>query len=643
MSELEAWSHETVSHKNLVDLKEKCSRMPCAIDTESDGPLLVKPQLTKAGNFSYKKFIDVRRSTTVGWSIAFPDNTSYYVPLSHQKGNVPYAWGLDQLEWIVNHSPNRVYIHNLSHELNAFRQLPIQQPTWKSPLFCTMVAAWLTDTTDGVIKNRETGAEGYGLKGITRRHFGHEMSKFEDVVQGGYFGLMDPHRGEAPKYACEDAVAALLLARKCNRIIKDWGIWDWYENVETPFVYVLNHMTETGLDLDLEAVEANYRESAESCRRIKDEFLELTGAELTSNVQLQALFESGDWKPVGKPGKSGRYSTAQNLHEKMRLVATERGRRALDLMSEYQSWGKMFSTYSRSWARLAGQYADNKLHPDYNHTGTKTGRISSSYPNATNIPSRHAWAKRVMDCVTAPEGHLLGSCDYSQIDLRVMAHFAGGKLGRDFLAGNDPHQELANDIGIERTPAKTIQFASMYGAQGAKLGEQLGVDKKQANAMLKAFYKARPKITAFKQKVIEAAYDRGYVKTLSGRRVLYLDMLERNQAVIKKGFTPFLSKAEKSVLFDAWSDERKAFNAVCQGGAGDIIKKAMVDIFKEMPSSMRFQTMIHDDIRWVHETFSPAEAEELGQWVSKKMSGAWELKVPLEAGPVIGKSWKDLK
>ncbi len=657
---LKGFTFDTIWENNPVNLVEKASRMKFGLDTESDGPLLLSPQLRPATKknpprLKYKNFLDMYRSTTVGYSIAFEDKTAYYVPLNHRKGNAPYYEYVSQLRALLGLANGTCYIHNLSHELRAFKQLGIDMPaTRNGNLRCTALLAWITN-------NEAKGRSPYGLKALSRDFLDHEMSEFDTVVggTGGSFGLMDPASPEAQEYACEDAVGALLLGKKFDARLEAYGLEDWYKEVELPFVWVLNECKDTGLSINHGSAEALHSHATKVAKETSEAFTELTGANLNSPKSMQILYVGDEeqgvdpiWPVVSKPSpKSGWYSTDKWAFEKLKaaLDPGTKGHQALELLQEYRDVAKVKSTYSGSLIRLSNQYGDGKLHPDYMQWGTTTGRISSSYPNGTNMPARGAAAKPLMAMFEAPEGQIWCSSDYSQIDLRVLSHFSGGVLANAFTLEEDPHQATADLMGVSRDLGKTLNFAVVYGAQGATLARQLKVSKKEATNFRKKYMQVQPEIPELFQKIRDSLYRKGYVKTLSGRRRVFPLVHNRNQTVVADGFkSTHRGLITEDELFTAWGDERKAGNTVCQGGAADIVKKAMVDLYFAKPSNMLFQTQIHDDIRTVITGYdggekSRVEADDLAKLKRDVMENAWDLRVPLVAEPVLGKSWLDLK
>ena len=578
----------------------------------------------------------------MGWSCAFPDGTSYYIPLNHRKGNASYQQGVDALGVALQQS--EVWIHNLKHELKAFQRVEGLRTRDGKGLLDSQVACWLAGINAG---------GKFGLKELALKHLDYAMATFDDTVGEGQFGLLDPEEGK--DYACDDAIAALLLGRKAQQTIGSYGLTEWFHQVELPFVRVLRDCQDTGVSIDPARIHALRVEWESERERLLGDFQRLTDIENPgSSKQLQEMFERGWWDPdIAPKTATGAYKTGADV-VKAQLATLPKGSKGYEaarLLSEFKVYHKLIGTYTTSLIELAAQYPDGKLHPDYHQTGTATGRLSSSYPNGQQMPVRTEQGRRLLECFAAPMDEWWGSADFSQIELRVLAHYCGGALGEAYRLGKDVHQQTADLTGSSRTHAKTINFAKIYGAHHKKMASTLGVTVDEAKGFMEMYDKAYPEVEQTMRQVRTAAYRRGYVKTLSGRRRYLPEMPNRNRSWVDQGFVS-VNKGLMSMdeLMDAWGDERKAFNTVCQGSAADITKKAMVDLHQQMPGWMRPQTQIHDDIRW---TISIPEPEKTSQklragesmaMVQRVMENAWPgLRVPLVAEPVVGRNWKELK
>ena len=625
----------------LLEKAERCGRF--GFDTESSGPLLRTSTPKRRKSRKYKKFVNMELSTTSGYSVAFPDGTSYYVPLRHRKQNCPHRPAVNTLRRLLTETGAEAVAHNWQHELKALADLKIDGffPTARD----SMVELWLAGA--GL---RAGLAWVFGLKELSKKWLGYEQLKFEEVVGDSSFDQLDPQARQTIQYACDDAITALLLHDKFAPTIKDWGLWDWYRDVEMPFVWICREMQDTGIVPDVEGLQKLHDRVSPQIARMAIEFEQTTGGiSVASSSQLQGLF--GQYWPTeinGRPvskTKAGGFATTKEALEKIYPHCGKIGQQLIDLRLEFNKYDKIRSTYSQGLIEIASQFPDGKLHPSYKQVGTVTGRISSADPCSQNIPSRTDIGKEVLECFRTEEGRVLGSADYSQIDLRVLSHFENDVLAEAYRAGVDVHQRTADLVGCSRNQGKTVNFARIYGAHYNKMAYQLKSTREEAKQFMEGYEAAYPKVGRLVKTVIKHTYRRGYVRTLSGRRRLFPELLKYDPDITARGFKAVkdgdLTEAQ---LFRLWGKEREAFNCVCQGGASDIVKKAMVDIWKSRPTSgFRFVTQIHDDIRWDTPDV-PSEREVSAIAVQRAMEKSWEsLRVPLVAEPVSGYTWKDLK
>lgn len=639
-----AWRcYAVLFEEQLKELSRKLERFEVfGLDTESDGPLLVdgwKKTKKRGRTVKYKNFINMFRSTTVGYSIAFPDRTAYYVPISHRKDNAPYGPALRVLRQAVE-TQGTGWVHNLSHELHAFERVGLVCQPESTGLRCSQVAAWTCSW--GTVR-------GLGLKQLSPERVGLRIPEFKQVAKENHFGSLQSYAPEPVHYACSDAIAALLLGEQAKRQLLSWNLGDWYETVEHPFIWVCHEMHKEGLPLDREKLVQLRDEAVPIKESLAAQFGALCGYSITSPVQQQKLFEEGTWPDVGKYTKGEGYQTGAEALEiiKRRCKKGSKGRELADIKLSFLDINKIASTYSVSLIENADQYPDGRLHPSYNQTGTETGRLSSSYPNAQNIPVRSKLGKRVLECFVAPEGTIIGSVDFSQIELRILAHYVGGSLLDAYREGKDAHQATADSMGKSRDAGKTLNFCTVYGGGARKLQESLGLSKSQAYDMLKLFDANMPEVPAFKKRVINAAYTRGYVRTVSGRRRMFPKLAAVNSRIRRLGWRAVdQGIATKAELGAIWHEERAAFNTICQGGAGDLFKQALVRVYQNRPSDVRFHAQIHDDLRFTMPDRFGDTSEALNAVVETMQEAPTypnPFKAPIRCDAVTGHTWKDLK
>lgn len=635
--------HVCLTEADLREVAEKLSRFEVfGLDTESDGPLLVdgwKSTKKRGRTQKYKNFINMFRSTTVGYSVAFPDRTAYYIPTSHRKDNAPYGPAKALLEHCTQ-TQGTGWVHNLAHELHSLERESIYLSPEATGLRCSQVAAWTASWgTHGSL----------GLKHLSASLLGLRIPQFKQVAKENHFGSLQSYAEETVYYACSDAIAALLLGERAKRQILAWDLGDWYETVEHPFIWICHEMHMEGVPVDREKLSAIAEDTIPRKNSLAKQFGAICGYSITSPVQQQKLFEEGIWPDVGKYTDKGGKQTGGEALELIRKACPKgsKGAELAKLKLEFQDLNKIASTYSRSLIENADQYPDGRLHPSFNQTGTETGRLSSSYPNAQNIPVRSTYGKQVLECLRAPEGTQIGSVDFSQIELRILAHYAGGELLAAYRAGEDVHARTGAAMGRSRDVGKTLNFCTIYGGGARKLTESLGCTPKQAKEMLSLFDRNMPEIPKFIKRVKNAAYERGYVRTVSGRRRLFPELQAVDPQLRRLGWKAVdRGIATKSEVGAMWHKERAAFNTICQGSAGDIFKQALVRVAQNRPQGVRFHAQIHDDLRFTFPDHVGDAAEAINAVVETMQEAPRypsTFRAPIRCDAVTGRTWRDLK
>jgi DNA polymerase-1 len=472
-----------------------------------------------------------------------------------------------------------------------------------------------------------------GLKALAKTYLNMDMRSFEDVAKGKTFDLLHPK--DAIDYACDDAYAALKLGLAWSREMHHVpSIEKTYREVDLPFIRVLLDMEMRGVGVDSQGLCDVYESIQPRLDEIVRKWGELfPGVSISSPKQISAALYGGVWSTAGVKERATGYDTSKRAV----MIARDRairaagadsiGALAADLKLEYQYLHKQASTYTLGLVEIANQYPDKRLHPSFMQTGTATGRLSSSYPNAQNISVHSQLGIDTLRCLIPSEGSALISADYSQIELRVLAHMSGGALRAEYLAGADVHQSTADLVGCTRDQAKTLNFAMLYGAHNKKLAEQLGIGVGRAKELREGFWRGRPEVLELQQSILENARDVGYVETLLGHRRYIPELVEF--AGRDTRYMPFEEKLR------LWGAERQAFNTVIQGGAADIVRLGMI---KAHQRGLRMITQIHDDI--IIESDNP---DEDAATLRECLESAYPLYVPLVAEPKIGYDWAELK
>ncbi len=411
------------------------------------------------------------------------------------------------------------------------------------------------------------------------------------------------------------------LAEELKGELKRLNLERLYRKVEIPLSYVLYRMEKRGVPFDREYLEAFGREIEESLEKLQEEIYREAGEAFNINSPKQLayiLFEKLGLKPLKKT-KSG-YSTDV---ETLTTLALE-GNRIAELLLEFRKLSKLHGTFIKGI--LKHMDSEGRVHTKFLQTATATGRLSSAEPNLQNLPVSDEFSKRIRQAVRAPEGYTLVWADYSQVELRILAHLSGDeKLVEAYREGKDIHTETAKHLfgtgeidETKRRVAKTVNFGIIYGMSPHGLSDRLGIPVKEAEEYIETYFKQFPKVKEFIEETLKEAYEKGYVRTLFGRIRPLPELRDRNYHVRSFG-------------------ERAAVNARVQGTAADIMKMAMVELFPKLEKFGSYLILqVHDEV--VVE--APQEkAEEVKRVVKETMEKVVELSVPLTADVESGKRW----
>ncbi len=600
-------THELV--KELIE-RVTCEYGGFAFDTESDGEQLVG-----------KKMLNVYKSNLVGFSICFiKDREAHYFP------NTPEYRPLLEA---ISRSQQRVWAHNWKHDAKVLEREGLSAPRY---LMDSMIMMWLLGLS----------AKGsYGLKALSSEYLGREMSTFKEAL-GPYERWADVPIERAAAYGREDSVAVHDLVNKYYYSM-DPVISAHLRDVEMPMLLCLKEMEDYGVMIDTSALDSLREELSVKVQALVEEWEFLFPDVLISSaVQVSRHFYGTLWSTEGVPkGKNGLHSTGRKHVEeaKARCAPESLGYIGADIRLQYQDLNKYLSTFTGTLVEQAKQHDDARLRCSFKQHGTATGRLSCSTPNLQNIPARSDYGQKIRKAFVAPPGKVLVVADYSQIELRVLAHLATeklgtvGKLAQAYKDGADIHQQTADLVGCTRQQAKTINFATVYGAKGKKLAEQLNVDISTAEDFLAKYQESYPEVFALKKIILSEAYLKGRVYTLSGRY---------------RPIPQLVAARDRHDRYESWSDrldrwfgERIAFNTPVQGGAADLVKLSMLAFRKNSHySGTHMVSQVHDEI--IVEC-DEAYARHVASELQDTMENIMQLHVPLVAEPSIGFSWGDCK
>ena len=429
------------------------------------------------------------------------------------------------------------------------------------------------------------------------------------------------------KYACEDADVTLKLKNILEKELETNGVKELFEEIEMPLVPVLAYIERNGVRIDTEALKETSRHFTIRMREIEEEIYKLAGTEFNVSSPKQVgevLFDRLKIVEKAKKTKTGQYVTSEEVLESLKGKHEIVGK-----ILEHRGLKKLLGTYIDALPELINPKT-GRIHTSFNQTVTATGRLSSSNPNLQNIPVRNEDGKEIRKAFIPDDGCEFFSADYSQIELRIMAHLSEDEnMIEAFREEQDIHAATAAKIykinidevsREQRSKAKTANFGIIYGISVFGLAERLNVDRKEAKELIDGYFENYPKVKAYMDKSIRSARDKGYIETIFKRKRYLPDINSRNAVV--RGYA-----------------ERNAINAPIQGSAADIIKVAMIRIYKRfmdegIKSKMILQ--VHDELNF---SVLREEKEKVQQIVISEMEAAYKMKVPLLADCGWGQNW----
>ena len=562
----------------------------------------------------------------IGFSLCHTEGSAVYVPISQNlslfdSDSLSKEDAYSELKRIFAEKNMTVVMHNGKFDLKVLASTGLfadRKISMESTLCDTMIAAW-------ILNSDRTGKNSYSLEGLAETLLRLKGIEFSDIVSKDQT-FADVALEQAVPYAAEDADFTLKLWNYLLPLLKSSGLYELYMNTEMPLVPVLADMELSGIHLDKEALYAYHTELSKGIAEAEKAIYNEVGHSfnISSPKQLQTvLFEERKLKP-GKKTKTG-YSTDTSVLEELAMYDP-----VPKMILEYRELTKLLSTYVETLPTLTD--SEDRIHTDFVQTGTATGRLSCREPNLQNIPVRNEAGRRIRTAFSAPEGKVLISADYAQIELVVLAHLSGDEhMSRAFIEGTDVHRATAALIySVEpdavtpemRRTAKTINFGVIYGMSAFRLANDLGISRTQAAEFIENYDRLYSAITQFKTETITSAESKGYVTTIFGRRRPIANINSRN-------------KLEKS------GAERIAINTPVQGSAADIVKKAMLDVnnaLKEKNNGAHLILQVHDEL--ILECPDDSNTiEETVSIVRNKMENAVKLNVPLRVSIEYGKNW----
>ncbi|MCQ2592163.1 MAG: DNA polymerase I [Treponema sp.] len=582
--------------------------------------------------------LDTFNTKLIGFSLCYQEHKAVYIPIQqenedlfNQTNYIEIKTALIQLLKLFTNENNTVIMHNAKFDIKVFinqlKNYPeltqdftgknSPSPVFKCKIMDTMILAWLYNS-------ERTGKNSYSLEGLSETMLGLKGIEFSQIVQKNQTFAQVPLE-TAYQYAAEDADFTLQLYKKLMEKTSQ-KVSENLVQMEMSVLPILTQMELNGIHLDSAKLNEYNKELTEGIIKAEEEIYKEVGHQfnIASPKQLQTvLFEERKLKP-GKKTKTG-YSTDTSVLEELALVDS-----VPKMILEYRELAKLQSTYVETLPKLTDRRG--RIHTDFVQTGTATGRLSCREPNLQNIPVRSEAGRRIRSAFTAPEGKILISADYSQIELVVLAHLSGDeKMSQAFINGTDIHKATASMIfGVPaeavtpemRRTAKTINFGVIYGMSAFRLAQDLGISRTQASIFIENYFRTYASINNFITETIQFAETNGFVQTISGRRRPIININSKN-------------KVEKAAA------ERIAINTPVQGSAADIVKQAMIEVSSALSESrlpVKMLLQVHDELIFECQD-SPEIVEQAINLIRDKMENAVKLKVPLKVSIEHGKSW----
>ena len=566
--------------------------------------------------------LNYMQAELVGLSVAIEPGKAAYIPVAHDYPGAPDQLDrnavLAALKPLLEDASCKKVGQNLKYDMSVLANYGI---TLRGIAFDTMLESYVLDSV----------ATRHDMDSLSLKYLGHKTVKFEEIAGKGAKQLTFNQIGleEAGEYAAEDADVTLQLHNTLwPRLEAIAPLRDVFENIEVPLVPVLSRIERNGCHVDAAMLRKQSNTLAKRMAELEEKAYEIAGDKfnLSSPKQLGEILYNKLGIPVIKKTPKGAPSTAEAVLEELALDYP-----LPQVIMDYRGMAKLKSTYTDKLPEMIDSRT-GRVHTSYHQAVAATGRLSSTDPNLQNIPVRTEEGRKIRQAFCAPAGRKIVAADYSQIELRIMAHLSGDKGLLDaFEQGLDIHRATAAEVGgksiddvtdSERRNAKAVNFGLIYGMSAFGLARQLGIPRAEAQQYIDLYFDRYPGVKRYMESTRADAAEKGYVETLFGRR-LYLPEIHSRNGNLRQ------------------AAERTAINAPMQGSAADIIKRAMIDVDQWLAGAGLDALMImqvHDEL-----VFEVAEAdvEALTAEISRRMSAAADLRVPLLVEYGVGNNWDE--
>ena len=586
------------------------------IDTEEKRQEIIQKLLTS-------KILSLDTETTgtepmdaelVGMSFSIAENEAFYVPVPSDQDEALKI--VNEFRPVFENENSLKVGQNIKYDMIVLQNYGA---TVKGPLFDTMIAHYVLQPELR-----------HGMDYLAEIYLHYQTIHIDELIgpKGkNQKNMRDLDPKDVYLYACEDADVTLKLKNVLEKELKENDAERLFYDIEMPLIPVLVNIERNGVLLDTEALKQSSAHFTAQMEQIEKEIYELAGEtfNIASPKQVgEVLFDKLKIVEKAKKTKTGQYVTSEEVLESLRHKHP-----VVEKILEHRGLKKLLGTYIDALPQLINPRT-GRVHTSFNQTVTATGRLSSSNPNLQNIPIRDENGKEIRKAFIPDEGCLFFSADYSQIELRIMAHLSEDKNMIDaFLSNHDIHAATAakvykidlKDVGSDmRRKAKTANFGIIYGISVFGLAERMNVDRKEAKELIDGYFETYPGVKAYMDKSIQVAQEKGYVETIFHRKRFLPDINSRNAVV--RGYA-----------------ERNAINAPIQGSAADIIKVAMARIYQRFQAEgiqAKMILQVHDELNF---SVPVNEKERVEEIVIEEMEKAYRMHVPLKADCGWGKNW----
>jgi len=622
--EFKSWLSELLSDEEVSDETKIITQVDYqTIFTEAALKELIKA-LEKQDLFAIDTettSLNYMQAELVGICLSYQVGTGYYIPVAHDYIDAPKQLSrevvLEALKPLLISNAYKKVGHNLKYDISIFAKYGIE---FKGVAYDTMLEAFLL----------ESGSR-LDMDTLSLKYLGHKNVTFEEVAGKGTkqltFNQVDIE--SASQYAAEDADITLRLHEKLWPMMEtDENLMSVFENTEMPLVSILSQMERTGVLIDADLLHQQSADLATKLQAIEEKAYNIAGCTFNMNSpkQLQKILFEDMKLPILKKTPTGQAATSEEVLQEL----------ALDyplpkLILEYRSFSKLKSTYTDKLPLLIDKNS-GRVHTSYHQVGAATGRFSSSDPNLQNIPIRTEEGRKIRKAFIAPNNCKILAADYSQIELRIMAHMSSDKgLKEAFSNGWDVHRATAAEVfnvpleevtDLQRRSAKAINFGLIYGMSAYGLSKQLDVERNEAQAYIDMYFERYPGVKKYMDDIRDKAHKTGCVQTLFGRKMHLPEINSKNK-------------------MRQMAAERAAVNAPMQGTAADIIKRAMIKmdkIIREKDLPIRMIMQVHDELVFEVANDFIDDAKAL---IPEIMANAAELDVPLVADVGVGNNWDE--